>query len=225
MNMKVNKKDRHKLTRTTIVVVAVKIADKDGINLVSMRKVANKLGVEAMSLYHHFANKDDLIAGMIEHVAPRIDPPNQNTSWQDAMRKRAHTTKHILENHPWATLLFMSGINDGPRMLKYADSTIGYLMQAGFSSAQADYAWNIVDSYIYGFDMKRQNFPFKPSEYKKVAAEYLPYISQTELPHMYAMSESIIDGSHDGIQDFDFGLDIILEGLESKRVQNKSINK
>ena len=216
MNIDVNKKDRLKLTRTTIVAAAVTIADNDGIDLVSMRKVANKLGVEAMSLYHHVSNKADLIAGMVEQVAPRVDPPRESTGWQEALRNRAHTIKDVLEAHPWAAQLFLSKINGGARMMKFNDATIGYFLEAGFTAAQADYAWNIIDSYIYGFNLQRQNFPIQPSEYKKVAMQYLPHISQSDLPNIYRMTESIVDGSHDGIQDFDVGLDLILEGIEKK---------
>jgi hypothetical protein len=141
-----------------------------------------------------------------------------------AMTKRAHIVKAVLEEHIWAAHLFISGFNDGPRMLKYSDSTIGYLLQAGFSTQLTDYAWNTIDSYIYGFNMQREEFPIKPSEYKKVAEQYLPYLSETELPHARAMTKSIIDGSHDGQQDFDFGLTIILEGLEKVRLKHISQN-
>ena len=217
--MKVNKKDAPKLTRNTIITAAVKIADRDGMDSLSMRKVANELDVEAMSLYHHIKNKNDLIAGMVEHIAPKIDPPSGDITWQKAMTKRAHIVKYVLEQHTWAAHLFISGFNDGPRMLKYSDSTVGYLLQAGFSKKLADYAWNIIDSYIYGFNIQQQDFPIKASEYKKVAQQYLPYLSKTELPHVRAMTQSIVDGTHDGLQDFDFGLELIIEGLEKKRSQ------
>ena len=216
MHMNVNKKDRPKLTRTTIVAAAVKIADKDGIDLVSMRKVANKLGVEAMSLYHHVSNKDALIAGMVEYVAPEIDPPIKGNDWKEALRNRAHTIKDVLEAHTWSGQLFLSKINDGPRMMKFNDATIGYFIEADFTTAQTDYAWNLIDSYIYGFNLQGHNFPIQPSEYKKIATQYLPYISQNDLPYIYRMTESIVDGSNDGVQDFDFGLDLILDGIEKK---------
>jgi hypothetical protein len=222
MSIKVNKKDRKKLSRELIVKAAVIIADTDGIESLSMRKVAQSLHVEAMSLYHHVSSKDDLVASMVEYIAPEICPPNADIMWQDAMRKRAHVVKAVLEKHPWAAHLFISGFNDGPRMMKYSDSTIGYLLQAGFGTKLTDYAWNIIDSYIYGFNMQRQDFPINLSEYKKVAKEYLPYLSETELPHARTMTMSIIDGSHDGIQDFDFGLNIILEGLEKERLKHVS---
>ncbi len=225
MNKQVKKKDNQKLTRDIIAAAAVRVADEQGIESLSMRRVAEQVNVEAMSLYHHVSNKADLIAAMVEQVVPEIDPPSKVVSWQDAMRKRAHTIKHVLEDHTWAAQLFVSGMNDGPRMMKYTDATVGYLLQAGFPTALADYAWNIIDSYIYGFNMMRLNFPIQPSEYQKVATQYLPFISKTELPHMHAMTVSIIDGSHDGIQDFDFGLDLILEGLENERMKQVVNNK
>ncbi len=222
MDKKIKKKDQPKITREIVAAAAVEIADNDGIDSLSMRKVAQLIGIEAMSLYHHVSNKADLVAAMIEHVAPEIEEPSQNVTWQDAMRKRAHVIKSVLEEHTWAAQLFLSRINDGPRMMKFANSTIGYFLEAGFTTAQTDYAWNIVDSYIYGFNVQRQNFPIEPSEYKKVASDYLPHISQQDLPHVYAMTESIINGSHDGIQDFDFGLNLILGSLEDFRAEENN---
>ena len=223
MNDEVKKKDRPKLTHGMIVATAVKIADTEGIDSLSMRKVASKLGVEAMSLYYHIANKNALIAAMVEYIAPEIDPPTPDVDWQDAMTKRAHIVKAVLEKHTWAAHLFIAGFNDGRRMLTYSASTIGYLLQAGFSTQLTDYAWNTIDSYIYGFNMQREDFPIDQSEYKKVAAQYLPYLSESELPHARAMTQSIIDGTHDGQQDFDFGLTIILEGLE--RIRQKHVSE
>ncbi len=220
MNDKVKKKNRPKLTHGMIIATAVEIADTEGIDSLSMRKLASKLGVEAMSLYHHVANKNALIAAMVEYVAPEVNPPSADINWREAMTKRAHIVKEVLEKHSWAAHLFISGFNDGRRMLKYSDSTIGYLLQAGFSTQLADYAWNTIDSYIYGFNMQREDFPIEASEYKKVAQQYLPYLSETELPHARAMTQSIIDGTHDGQQDFDFGLSIILEGLEKIRLKH-----
>jgi hypothetical protein len=222
--MNVKKMKQPKLTRQVICAKAVKIADTDGIEMLSMRRLAQSLNVEAMSLYHHVSSKSDLIAGMIEIVTPEIELPSKDIEWKDAMRKRANSMKVVLEQHTWATQLFLSGVNDGPRMLKYVDSTVGYLLQAGFSHVLTDYAWNIIDSYIYGFTIQKQNFPFKPSEYQKVATQYLPHLSHEDFPHVYSMTAKVADGSHAGIQDFDFGLNLILEGLDKFRVDNEEHN-
>lgn len=190
------------------------MADKDGLSYLSMRRLADKLDVEAMSLYHHIKNKKDLIAEMVDVVAPSIPSLDTCVDWKDALRKRAELMRATLIQHPWAAHEFVAGMNVGPNMLRYVDTTIGYLLSAGFSYKLTDYAWNTIDSYIYGFNLKSQNFPLRPSEFKAAAKQFLPVIPKETHPYLRGMSLSIIDGAHDGIQDFHFGLELILESLD-----------
>lgn len=179
-----------------------------------MRKLGQRLGVEAMSLYKHVANKDDLLDGIVDLVASEIDVPHPGSPWKGEMRKRAQSAHAVLLRHPWATMLIVSRANPGPAMLRYVDATIGCLVQAGFSYAMADRAWNAVDSYVYGFTLQKLNFPFEPDEYAEVAKAYLPQIPVEQFPHLVGMSQSIIDGRHDGLNSLEFGLDLLLDGLE-----------
>lgn len=222
--MKYKQKNHPKLSLEIIIKEAIKIADNDGISSLTMRKLADSLNVEAMSLYHHIKNKKELIAEMVDDVVPEIDLPENCIDWKDAMRKRADTMRETLIMHPWAAHEFVAGINVGPKMIKYVDTTIGYLFSAGFSYKMTDYAWNTIDSYIYGFNLQSQNFPLKPSEFKSAAKQFLPMIPKETHPHMHGMSLSIINGTHDGIQDFHFGLDLILDSLERIRQDNLTIN-
>lgn len=214
------------LSRQKIIDEAIRMADKDGLDKVSMRKLADNLDVEAMSLYHHIKNKADLIAEMVDAVVPSIAPLDQCDDWKDAISKRADIMRSTLVAHPWAAHEFVSGLNVGPNMLKYVDTTIGYLLAAGFSYKMADYAWHTIDSYIYGFNLQTQNFPLKPEEYIPAAEQFLPMIPVETHPYMHGMSLSIIKGSHDGIQDFHFGLDLILESLDRllNNTKQKEIN-
>lgn len=212
--MKSKKSTNPKLSRQKIIDEAIKIADKEGLSELSMRKLAEKLDVEAMSLYHHIKNKDELIAEMVDSVVPSIEPIEVCDDWKDAMRKRADIMRATLIKHPWAAHQFVAGFNIGPNMFKYVDTTIGYLLHAGFSYKMTDYAWNTIDSYIYGYNMQSQNFPLQPHEYQSVAKQYLPMIPKDTYPHMHGMTQSIIKGTHDGIQDFHFGLELILESLD-----------
>lgn len=219
--MKSNQTSNSKLSRDKIVAEAIVIADKDGLHSLSMRRLAGELDVEAMSLYHHIKNKKELITEMVDEVVPSIPALDNCVDWKDALRKRAELMRVTLIQHPWAAHEFVSGINVGPNMLRYVDSTIGYLLSAGFSYKLTDYAWNTIDSYIYGFNLQSQNFPLKPSEYKAATKQFLPIIPKETHPYMHDMSLSIINGTHDGIQDFHFGLELILESLDRILKNNK----
>ena len=216
------KKKAPRLTRKRVLRAAIKIADKDGIESLSMRKLAEKLGVEAMSLYNHVQNKDDVLDGIVEIVAAKIDVPTIDDDWKGAMRRRAVSAHETLLNHPWAAKLMVSRANVGPAMLRYVDATIGCLYSAGFSYEMADRAWNAIDNHVYGFTLQKLNFPFEPSEYGAVAESFLPMIPEGEYPYLHGLSRQVIDGAHDGIQDFCFGLDLILDGLERLRAHCNS---
>ena len=206
-------KTREPLSKERVLLAAVRIADEEGIAALSMRRLGQALGVEAMSLYKHVTNKDDLLAGIVDIVAAEIERPAINGDWQRAMRQRAVSAHEVLLRHPWATMLIVSRANVGPAMLGYVDATIGCLKKAGFSYAMANHAWNAIDSQVYGFTLQKLNFPFEPSEYATMAKAFLPMIPAAQFPYLNGMSQQVIDGHHDGLHDFEFGLDLILDGL------------
>jgi AcrR family transcriptional regulator len=210
----VRPRPRAPLSRERVLSTAVGLADRGGLELLSMRKLAAALRVEAMSLYHHVASRDDLLDGMVERVVSEIQAPEPGVPWKEAMRRRAISAHAVLRRHPWATALLMSRINVGAVMLHYIDATVGCLRQAGFSIALADRAWNALDCYIYGFTLHEQKFPVDPEEYASAAQHFLPMLSPETYPHMREMAEQVADGSYDGLLDFGFGLELILDGLE-----------
>ena len=205
------------LTRDLILNTAKRLADGHGLAELSMRKLAQMLGVEAMSLYNHVANKKDVLSGMVDLVVAEIMLPVIGSDWRAAMRARAVSAHGVLLKHPWAALLIVSRINVGPAMLSYIDATLGCLRQAGFSDQQADHAWNAIDSHIYGFTLQELHFPLEPGEYASAARQFLPMLPAERYPHMRALTEQVIDGSYDGLHDFSFGLELILDGLERLR--------
>ena len=208
---------RPTLTRQTVVAKAISLADQSGIDALSMRQLAHALGVEAMSLYNHITNKDELIDGMVDSVIGEIKPPRKDTDdWKAEMCARAHAAHQMLVRHTWAAQLIASRINVGPNMLRYIDATVGCLLRAGFSVPLADHAWNAMDSHIYGFTMLQQNFPLEPSEYASAAAQFLPMIPEELYPDMRMTAEEVISGRHSGINEFGFGLELILDGMERK---------
>lgn len=205
------------LSRERILQAALHLADEGGLEAVSMRKVAQELGVKAMSLYNHVANKDDIIDGIVDRVVSDIELPRFDLDWKTAMRQRALSAHDVLLQHPWAAMAIMSRINVGPAMLRYVDRTIGCLREAGFSWEMADHAWNAIDNHIYGFTLQELNFPIEPSEYAETAEGFISSIPPEQYPYMHQLSLSIIDGSYDGLHDFEFGLNFILDGLDRLR--------
>jgi AcrR family transcriptional regulator len=158
---------------------AVAFADRSGIASLSMRKLGEALGVEAMSLYNHVANKDELLDGMVDLVFGEIDLPEPGTGWRTAMRRRAVSTRRALTRHPWAIALMESRTSPGPATLRHHDAAIGTLREAGFSIGMAAHAFSVLDSYTYGFTLQESSL-------------------------------------HHG-QEYEFGLDLILDGLERAR--------
>jgi len=211
---------RAPLSPEKVLRAALRMADKDGIESLSMRKLAQSLKVEAMSLYNHVASKEDILNGLVELVASEIDVPAIGGDWRAAMRQRAISAHAVLMRHPWATMLFVSRVNIGPNMLRYVDATIGCLREAGFSYPLADHAWNVLDAYIYGFTLQKRNFPLDPSEYAAAAAQFLHLIPVEQFPYLNGMSQEVIAGRHDGMHQLETGLDLILDGLERMRAES-----
>lgn len=208
---------RTPLSPDRILRAAIKLADKQGLDALSMRKLATSLKVEAMSLYNHVANKDELLDGMVDAVIGEIPLPERGGDWKAAMRARATSALAVMTTHPWAPMLVVSRINAGPNMLRYIDATLGVLREAGFSWEETDRAWNTMDNYIYGFTLQQQNFPVNPDDYASAAASYLPMLPASRYPYMHEMTARLADGTHDGTLDFGFGLEVILDGLERRR--------
>lgn len=196
---------------------AIRLADEGGIEVLSMRKLAQALGVKAMSLYNHVANKDDILDGIVDIVVSEIEVPDLTTHWKTAIRQRATSAHSVLLRHPWATMPLVSRINVGPAMLRYVDATLGCFIEAGFSAEMADHAWNVIDSHIYGFTLQELNFPVAATEYSATAADYLPMIPADKYPYMNRLTHYVIEGSYDGLHEFEFGLELILDGLDRFR--------
>lgn len=204
---------REPLSAERVLRAALVVADAGGTEALTMRRIGQELGVEAMSLYKHVANKDAILDGIVDLVVGEIALPEPG-DWKAAMRSRGISAHEVLLRHPWACPLLMSRPNVGPAMLRYVDSTLGTLRQAGFPVALADHAWNAMDSHIYGYTMQKLNFPFTPEQYTEAAETYLPRLPEGEYPHLTEMAVQVMDGHYDGVTEFSFGLDLILDGLE-----------
>ena len=207
---------RKPLTKERIILEALKLADAEGLASLSMRKLGERLGVEAMSLYNHIKNKDALLRDMQDEVVGRIALPGDGP-WRNELRQRAHSAHDVLMRHPWAARMILESANPGPNQLAYVEATLACLIGAGFSYPQADHVWNTLDAYVFGFTIQRQSFPFEPENYAKEAAAHVDLIPTEIFPHLRKMTELIAAREHDGIQHLGFGLEILLDGFERLR--------
>jgi AcrR family transcriptional regulator len=199
-----------------IVAEAIALADKAGLAAISMRKLAESLGVEAMSLYNHVPNKEALIDLMVDRVVGEIALPDPGRPWRNELRRRAQSALSVLMGHPWLALPMVSRMNTGPCMLTYMDRTHGCLLAAGFDHASADRARHLMDSHIHGYALQEMNFPLRPEDYAASAAAFMPQLTAAEYPHLRSIAEAIVAGVYDGRISFAFGLELILDGLERK---------
>ena len=208
------------LSRERLLQTAVRLADQGGIESLSMRKLAQELGVQAMSLYNHVANKDDLLDGIVDIVVSEMEVPDHRVDWQTAMRRRAISAHAVLLLHPWATMPLVSRVNVGPAMLRYVNATLGCLYEAGFSLKMADQVWNTIDSHVYGFTLQELNFPFEAADYSTVAAQGLTLIPADQYPYLNQLTQLVMRGDYNGLHNFEFGLELILNSLERFRYQD-----
>lgn len=204
------------LNREKVLRAAILLADEAGIDSLTMRELGLRLGVEAMSLYNHVANKDALLDGMIDLVVSEIDLPDDATDWKEAMRRRAISAQMVFSQHPWASGLIDSRESSGPARLHYFDWVLGTLRRAGFSLEMAARAFSLLDSYIYGFGRQQLNMSvegdMKPEE---IAELFLQAIPADEYPYLREMVvDYAMTSGYDENADFEFGLNIILDGLE-----------
>jgi AcrR family transcriptional regulator len=202
-----------------VLRAATGLADAGGIESLTMRRLGEELGVEAMSLYRHVANKVDLLDGMIDGVFAEIDLPSGRTDWRTAMRQRAISVRAVMSRHPWATGLMESRTTPGPATLRHHDAVIGTLRGAGFSIALAAHAFSALDSYIYGFALQEASLPFDTAkETTELAQAILARMSPDAYPHLTEMAtEHVLQPGYDYGDEFEFGLDLILDGLQQAR--------
>ena len=207
---------RAPLTRERVLAAAIDLADRDGIASLSMRKLAQELGVEAMSLYHHVANKDAILDGLIDLVFGEIDLPMGEADWKAAMRRRAISAREVLRRHPWATGLMESRSTPGPATLRHHDAVLGILRNAGFPLELAAHAYSLLDSYIYGFALQETSLPFNtPEETAEVAQTMMAEFPADAYPHLTEITvEHVLQPGYSYANEYLFGLNLILDGLE-----------
>ena len=216
-----SKSRRKPLTRERVLHAAVALADEGGFESLTMRKLAKELGVEAMSLYNHCASKADLLDAMIDIVFSEIEPPSTEVDWKTALRERALSTRTALLRHRWAIGLMEGRSNHGPANLRLHDAVLGCLRAAGFSIEMAVHAYSVQDAYIYGFalqetDMSSQTPTDFAAEAQRQMRDYEAVLG--DYPHLVeVVGGYVAKEGYDYDKEFAFGLDLILDGLDTAR--------
>jgi AcrR family transcriptional regulator len=204
------------LTRDRIVLAAVRVADRRGLSGVSMRTVGRELGVEAMSLYHHIAGKDDLVDELADWVFTRIALPSPDQPWRAAMIDKATSARTALTRHPWALGLIESRRNPGPALLRHHDAVLGCLGRNGFPVDLAIHAFSVVDAYVFGFVLSELNLPMEQGESAEEFVKEIGLPTHT-YPHLSKMLvEQVIGQNFSYADEFDYGLQLILDALDER---------
>lgn len=207
---------RPALSRDRVIDAASRVADEADLVAVSMRSVGRELGVEAMSLYHHVANKDALLDGLTDWVFERIMTPSVERGWRTEMQARAHSARQVLTAHPWGLGLIESRRSPGPATLRHHDAVLGCLRSAGFPIPLAAHAFSVLDAYVFGFVLTEVNLPFEAGEATDDFVAGLNLVA-AEHPHLAEMITAQVTGrAYSYGDEFDYGLELILDGLQAR---------
>ena len=206
---------RAPLSREGVLRGAVAVADAGGIGSLTIRSLAQELGVKPMSVYHHVASKDEILDGLVDIVFSEIDLPSVGGDWRSQMRRRAISVRRVLSRHPWAIGLLESRGTPGPATLRHHDATIGTLRAAGFSVEMTAHAYALIVCYVYGFALQEASLPFDgPETVTEVAEPMMQQFPPGEYPHLVEMAtEYILQPGYDFGDEFDYGLGVILDAL------------
>jgi AcrR family transcriptional regulator len=203
-----------------VLHAALELADARGFEAISMRNVAKKLGVEAMSLYNHVANKEDIVDGLVDIVFGEIEVATPGTvEWRTAMRQRAISVRAALNRHRWAVGLMEGRMHPGPASLRNHDAVLGCLRESGFSFRAAVHAYSAMDAYIYGFALQERCLPFDaPEETAQVMERQRRNVpNMDDYPYLVEAAGEFAQAGYDYDTEFEFGLDVVLDGLEQLR--------
>ncbi|MGZ8725715.1 TetR/AcrR family transcriptional regulator [Aeromicrobium sp.] len=211
----VSPQERAPLSRERVLRGAVAVADAGGIGALTIRTLAKKLGVKPMSVYHHVANKGEILDGIVDIVFGEIELPSTDGDWRSEIHRRALSARSVLRRHPWGIGLLESRTTPGPATLRHHDANIGTLRGAGFSVEMTAHAYALLDSYVYGFALQEASLPFDgPETVADIAEPMMQEFPAGDYPHLVELAtEYILKPGYDFGNEFEFGLGLILDGL------------
>ena len=215
---------RTPLSRDRILETALRLADEGGLESLSMRKLGHALGVEAMSLYNHVANKDDVIDGIVDLVMAETDAPPATEDWEVAIRSSAVSIHDALRRHPWAASLLM--LRARPGRLRYMDSLLRLLRDAGFSAETTYTSYHVLDGHIFGFSLWENSHVYTAEQLAEMEELFKTTITFEAYPHLREHAEQhFAEGPHRDVSAFEFALDLILDGMKRELArQRDSLN-
>jgi AcrR family transcriptional regulator len=196
------------------------MVDKGGLEALSMRKLAAELGVEAMSLYNHVKNKDDIVSGMLELIAGEIELPDHVQDWREALRARTIAAHQAFVRRPWAARIWMSASSLSPHRLAQSDAVLRCLREAGLPPTVAYSAFHALDGFALGYAMQRLDFPYSKKELKRLASDFLADFPSETYPDFAEHVVQHMDPKFAASDSFEFGLDLILDGLDRSRTSS-----
>jgi AcrR family transcriptional regulator len=206
------------LSRDRILQAALELADEGGIESLTMRKLGQALGFEAMSLYNHVAKKDDVLDGILDLVLAETEPPSPTGAWDAAIRTSAISVHEALRRHPWSCALLMSPEHARPARARYMDLLLGRLREAGFSAETTYHAYHVLDAHIFGFSLWETSHTYTPEEASKLAEKFAQTITADTHPYLHEHAQQHFnEGSHHEVRAFEFALDLIVDGLKTIR--------
>ncbi len=206
---------REPLSRDRVLRAALAVADEGGLEGLTIRSLAQRLGAKPMSLYHYVANKDEILDGLVDLVFAEIVLPKPTGDWRDQMARRARSAIEVLGRHPWSIGLLESRTTPGPATLRHHDATLGSLRAGGFSIVQTGHAYAVLDAYVYGFAVQLASLPFEgPEGAAEVAESIMALMGAGEYPHLVEFAEQrALQPGYDFADEFEYGLELVLDGL------------
>ena len=208
---------RKPLSRERILAAALEVVDEQGIEALSMRKLGQSLGYEAMSLYNHVANKDDLLDGVLDLVLAEMEPPAPDGGLP-AIRASALSAHEALKRHPWAATMLMSAARIRPARIQYMEALLASLRNTGLSAETTYHAYHVLDAHIIGFSLWASTHGKMPDNIEDVRAWFDEMIPVATLPHLHEHGlQHLDDGPHHDVSAFEFALDLLLGGFERLR--------
>jgi AcrR family transcriptional regulator len=204
------------LSRERVIDAAMALADRDGIDSLTIRALADSLGTKPMSLYHYVDGKDALLAAMVEAVFAEIERPDEGLPWREAMRCRCVSARDVLRRHAWAVPLLESGTAPGPESLAHHEAVLATLVRGGFSLQLTAHAYAVLDSFIYGFAMQEANLAVQGGEQSAELAEQIAAaFDPVKYPNLVRLAtEHVMRPEYSFGASFEYGLDILLDGFE-----------
>lgn len=209
---------RPPLSRERVLDAAVGVADAGGIASLTIRSLAQALGVKPMSVYHYVANKDEILDGIVDLVYGEMVVPSPEGDWRTEMVRRCSSAREVLARHPWAIPLLQSRTAPGPATLRHLDAFIACLRGAGFSIEMTAHALALIDSYVFGFALSEAALPIHgPDSVPEVAEAIMQRFSTGAYPHLLEFStEHVVKPGYDFGEEFKFGLGVVLDALAER---------